>query len=116
MEAMDQHAVANLAARVRDLRPRRLAAHAHADEHTGPDGHANAFGLSTLGAIMIDALKRSSASSICAVIPYFGYARQDRKDQPRVPIAARCRRMVKPCCSGCSVCPSPKTATCPPPP
>jgi ribose-phosphate pyrophosphokinase len=39
--------------------------------------------------IMLDALKRSSASRITAVIPYFGYARQDRKDQPRVPISAK---------------------------
>jgi ribose-phosphate pyrophosphokinase len=39
--------------------------------------------------IMIDALKRSSASRITAVIPYFGYGRQDRKDQPRVPISAK---------------------------
>ncbi len=39
--------------------------------------------------IMIDALKRSSAYRITAVIPYFGYARQDRKDQPRVPITAK---------------------------
>lgn len=39
--------------------------------------------------IIIDALKRSSASRITAVIPYFGYARQDRKDQPRVPISAK---------------------------
>ncbi|MCH8040335.1 MAG: ribose-phosphate pyrophosphokinase [Nitrospinae bacterium] len=39
--------------------------------------------------IMIDALKRSSAARITAVIPYFGYARQDRKDQPRVPITAK---------------------------
>ena len=39
--------------------------------------------------IMIDALKRSSASRITAVMPYFGYARQDRKDQPRVPITAK---------------------------
>lgn len=39
--------------------------------------------------IMIDALKRSSANRITAVIPYFGYGRQDRKDQPRVPISAK---------------------------
>jgi ribose-phosphate pyrophosphokinase len=39
--------------------------------------------------IMIDALKRSSAYRITTVIPYFGYARQDRKDQPRVPISAK---------------------------
>jgi len=39
--------------------------------------------------IMIDALKRASAHRITAVMPYFGYARQDRKDQPRVPITAK---------------------------
>jgi len=39
--------------------------------------------------IMIDALKRASANRITSVIPYFGYARQDRKDQPRVPITAK---------------------------
>ncbi|PAF52702.1 ribose-phosphate pyrophosphokinase [Helicobacter sp. 13S00477-4] len=39
--------------------------------------------------IMTDAFKRSSASSINAVIPYFGYARQDRKAAPRVPITAK---------------------------
>ena len=39
--------------------------------------------------IMIDAFKRSSASNINAVIPYFGYARQDRKAAPRVPITAK---------------------------
>jgi len=39
--------------------------------------------------IMIDAFKRSSAARITPVIPYFGYARQDRKDQPRVPITAK---------------------------
>jgi len=39
--------------------------------------------------IMIDAMKRASARRITAVLPYFGYARQDRKDQPRVPITAK---------------------------
>lgn len=39
--------------------------------------------------IMIDALKRSSAKSINIIMPYFGYARQDRKASPRVPISAK---------------------------
>ncbi len=39
--------------------------------------------------LMIDAAKRASANRIIAVIPYFGFARQDRKDQPRVPIGAK---------------------------
>jgi len=39
--------------------------------------------------LMLDAVRRASARRVTAVIPYFGYARQDRKDQPRVPIGAK---------------------------
>ncbi len=39
--------------------------------------------------LLIDAVKRASCRRVTAVIPYFGYARQDRKDQPRVPIGAK---------------------------
>ncbi|MEA2195800.1 MAG: ribose-phosphate pyrophosphokinae [Solirubrobacteraceae bacterium] len=39
--------------------------------------------------ILLDAFKRSSASRVTAVIPYYGYARQDKKDKPRVPITAK---------------------------
>ena len=39
--------------------------------------------------LLLDAVKRASCRRVTAVIPYFGYARQDRKDQPRVPIGAR---------------------------
>jgi ribose-phosphate pyrophosphokinase len=54
-------------------------------QSTSTDANTNLMEL----LIMIDALKRASAGSICAVIPYYGYARQDRKVAPRVPITAK---------------------------
>jgi len=52
---------------------------------TCPPTNANLMEL----LIMLDAFKRSSASRVTAVLPYYGYARQDRKDKPRVPITAK---------------------------
>src|ERR1700746_1134989 len=52
---------------------------------TCPPVDANFFELF----LMIDAFKRASAKRITTVLPYFGYARQDRKDKPRVPISSK---------------------------
>jgi len=52
---------------------------------TGPPVNENLMEL----LVMLDAFKRSSASRLTAVLPYYGYARQDRKDKPRVPISAK---------------------------
>ena len=62
--------------------------------------------------IMIDAAKRASAARVTAVLPFFGYARQDRKDQPRVPITSKLSgqfagsRWGKPCINHGLACPA----------
>jgi ribose-phosphate pyrophosphokinase len=65
------------------MQPTCRAAHANSNKSTSVDEHLMELLL------MIDALKRASARRITAVMPYFGYARQDRKDKPRSPISSK---------------------------
>ena len=65
------------------MQPTCRAAHKDATRSTSVDEHLMELLL------MIDALKRASARRITAVMPYFGYARQDRKDKPRSPISSK---------------------------
>src|SRR6202035_5721925 len=65
------------------MQPTCRAAHKDGGRSTSVDEHLMELLL------MIDALKRASARRITAVMPYFGYARQDRKDKPRSPISSK---------------------------
>src|SRR6202050_2372170 len=65
------------------MQPTCRAAHANSNKSTSVDEHLMELLL------MIDALKRASARRITAGKPYFGYARQDRKDKPRSPISSK---------------------------
>ncbi len=65
------------------MQPTCRAAHSNSPRSTSVDEHLMELLL------MIDALKRASARRITAVMPYFGYARQDRKDKPRSPISSK---------------------------
>jgi ribose-phosphate pyrophosphokinase len=65
------------------MQPTCRASHGNSNKSTSVDEHLMELLL------MIDALKRASARRITAVMPYFGYARQDRKDKPRSPISSK---------------------------
>jgi ribose-phosphate pyrophosphokinase len=85
-----------------DLRPHRRERARARPLHRAAD-HAPADNIMEL-LLLIDAARRASAARITAVIPYFGYARQDRKDQPRVAIGAKliANMVARPGPTGCS--------------